>query len=85
MILIAVRQEINTLDKLVVVHELEFAMKRAFCKVVYEVLVANTMWKFFLALSDTNCKPSFNVTAMFTDDWLLISRNQCVSFRSTKF
>ena len=27
--LIAVRQEVNTLDKLVVVHELEFAMKRA--------------------------------------------------------
>ena len=29
MILIAVRQEVNTLDKLVVVHLLEFAMKRA--------------------------------------------------------
>ena len=29
MIFIAVRQEVNTLDKLVVVHELEFAMKRA--------------------------------------------------------
>ena len=29
MILIAVRQEVNTLDKLVIVHELEFAMERA--------------------------------------------------------
>ena len=47
MILIAVRQEVNTLDKLVVVHELEFAMKRA-CKVVYQVLVANKMWEAFL-------------------------------------
>ena len=27
MILIAVRQEVNTLDKLVVVHDLDFAMK----------------------------------------------------------
>ena len=29
MIFIAVGQEVNTLDKFVVVHELEFAMKRA--------------------------------------------------------
>ena len=37
MIFIAVRQEVNTLDTLVVVHELEFAMQRV-CKVVYEVV-----------------------------------------------
>ena len=43
MILIAIRQEVDTLDKLAVVHELEFAMK-----VVYEVLVANKMWEAFL-------------------------------------
>ena len=29
MILIAVRQEVNTLDKLLIVCELDFAMKRA--------------------------------------------------------
>ena len=44
MIFIAVRQEVNTLDKLLVVYELEFAMKRA-CKVVYEVWVANQTWE----------------------------------------
>ena len=36
--------------------------------VVYEVLVANKMWEVLLALSNTNCKLSFNVTAMFIDD-----------------
>ena len=41
MIFIAVRQEVNTLDTLVVVHELEFAMQRV-CKVVNEVVASQS-------------------------------------------
>ena len=37
------KQEVNTLDKLVVEYELEFAMKQAH-KVVYVVWVANKTW-----------------------------------------
>ena len=42
MILTAVRHEVSSLNKTVVVQELELAMKRAY-KVVYEVSVTNIM------------------------------------------
>ena len=39
--LTAIKQDVNSLDSSVVVHELEFAMKRALSKVVYEIYVTN--------------------------------------------
>ena len=52
MILIAVSQDVKTLEGLVVVHDVEFAMKR---KVVYEVGLPIKCRKLFMALINTHC------------------------------
>ena len=60
-------------------------MKRAFLRSFMKFWYPIKCGKLFLALSNTNGKLSFNVTAMFIDDSLLIIRNQLVSLSSTKF